>query len=349
MNFPLRPEAASERADQHDLLFFVISGLTVFFTVAVYLAIIYLAVKYNHRSKADRSNPPHGNTKLEIAWSVGPLILAIGIFFWSTDQFVGLYKPPTKATELFVIGKQWMWHIQHTNGIRENNEMHIPVGEPVRLTMISQDVLHAFYIPEFRLQWHVVPGRYTSYWFTPTKPGKYHILCAMHCGTQHSEMGGYVYVMPKKEYQDWVAKGGNRFIKTPTTMAEAGKQLYEKLACGNCHGDQDNERGPSLYGIYGTKRRMKDGQMVVADNAYMRNAIYDPYMHLVTGYDKTMPEYKKDQVSEEQVLQLTEYIKTLGQAPPSQESGQAVTPPVGGTNENTMRPGEPQPMSEGGR
>jgi cytochrome c oxidase subunit 2 len=305
-------------------------------------------VKYSHKNKVDRSNAPHGNTKLEIAWSVIPLFMAIGIFVWSTQQFVSLYQPPKNTTKLFVIGKQWMWHIEHTNGIRENNEMHVALGQPVQLTMISQDVIHAFYIPEFRLQWHVVPGRYTSFWFTPTVPGKYHILCAMHCGTQHSEMGGYVYVLPKKEYEDWVAKGGNRFKDTPTTMADAGKQLYEKLACGNCHGDKDNERGPSLYGLYGTKRRLKTGEMVEADNAYIRDAIYDPYMQLVTGYDKTMPEYKKEQISEEQVLQLIEYIKTLGQAPPTAVTGQPTAQPVTPGNNTTITPGGANPMSSEG-
>ncbi|HRI42608.1 MAG TPA: cytochrome c oxidase subunit II [Fimbriimonadaceae bacterium] len=315
MNFPIRPEAASEHAGKHDALFYTITALTIFFTIGVYVAVLFLALKYNHKNKADRSNAPHGNTKLEIAWSVIPLGMAIAIFAWSTQQFVDLYKVPKDAMQVFVIGKQWMWQIQHTNGIRENNELHVPLGEPVQLTMISQDVIHAFYIPEFRLQWHVVPGRYTSFWFTPTKPGKFHILCAMHCGTQHSEMGGYVYVLPKKEYQEWVAKGGNRFIATPTSMAQAGKQLYERLACGTCHGDKDNERGTTLYGLFGSQRKLKDGSMVVADNAYIRDAIYDPYRHLVTGYDKTMPVYEKSQVSEEQILQLTEYIKTLGQAP----------------------------------
>lgn len=344
MNFPIQPPAASERAFGHDLLFYTISILCIVFTVGVYAAIVYLAVKYNFRRKVDRSNAPAGNTKLEIAWSVIPLFLVLGIFVWSTDQFVGLYNKPQKANEIFVIGKQWMWHIQHTNGIRENNEMHIPVDEPVRLTMISQDVLHAFYIPEFRLQWHVVPGRYTSYWFTPTKPGKYHILCAMHCGTQHSEMGGYVYVLPKKEYQEWLAKGGNRFLPTPTTMAEAGKQLYDKYRCANCHTDKDTERGPSLYAIYGSKRRLKDGQMVTADNEYIRNAIYAPDLHLTTGYDNTMPQYLKSQISEEQVLQLTEYIKTLGMAPPSTPIGTpaTITPPG-----NTMNLGNSTPSGGG--
>lgn len=345
MNYPIAPEAASEHAVKHDYLFYTISALTIFFTIAVYAAVLYLAVKYNHKNKVDRSNAPHGNTKLEIAWSVIPLLMALGIFAWSTAQFVDMYRPPKDATEMFVIGKQWMWHIEHANGIRENNEMHVALGEPVRLTMISQDVIHSFYIPEFRMQWHVVPGRYTSFWFTPTKPGKFHILCAMHCGTQHSEMGGYVYVMPKKEYQEWVAKGGNRFKETPKTMAQAGKDLYDRLACGTCHGDQDNERGPSLYAIYGSQRRLKDGRTALADNAYLRRAIYEPYAQITYGYTNTMPEYTKEQLSEEQVLAIISYIKTLGQVPPDT----AVERPVGpGANQDQpdMNPEEARPTNE---
>lgn len=327
MNLQIYPEAASERAVEHDQLFLFISALTVFFTVVVGAVLLFLAVKYRcTNAKVDRSNAPYHNTRLEVAWSVVPLLLAMLVFFWSTKQFVSLTNAPKDATDMFVIGKQWMWHVQHANGIRENNEMHVPVGRPIRLTMISQDVIHAFYIPEFRIQWHVVPGRYTQMWFTPTKPGRYHIFCAMHCGAQHSEMGGYVYVLPQAEFQKWVENGGNRFQPQPKTMAEAGKQMWDKYACGSCHGAKDNERGPSLYALFNSKRRLKNGEEVVADADYIRDSIYNPAAKMTAGYENTMSPYTKEQISEEQMLNLIEYIKTLGIAPSAPSGTSPATP-----------------------
>ena len=162
-----------------------------------------------------------------------------------------------------VIGKQWMWHLEHSNGIRENNELHIPIGQPIKLTMISQDVMHAFYIPEFRVQKFVNPGQYTSLWFTATKPGKYHIFCNQYCGTQHSLMGGYVYAMEPADFQRWKDQGGYKggeFDTAVKTQEEQGAELYESIGCVNCHNANNNRRGPTLYGIYGSKRQLTDGR-----------------------------------------------------------------------------------------
>lgn len=310
-NFPLTPEQGSRHAARIDQLFFVMVALTVFFTLIVLAIVVTFAVKYRAGRKVDRSNAPNENLKLEIAWSVIPLILALAVFAWGAQQFVDIRTPPKNPMDVFVVGKQWMWHIQHANGIREMNELHVPVGVPVRLTMISQDVLHAFFIPEFRIQWHVVPGRYTSMWFEATKPGRYRIFCNVYCGTQHSEMGGFVYVMPKKEFAQWLASGGNRFQPIPATMAESGKQLFEANYCTNCHTEQDTPRGPSLNGVYGRTRRLKGGNATVADEAYLRESIINPYDKLNVGYDQTMPSYK-DQFSEEELLKLIAYMKSLG-------------------------------------
>jgi len=328
MNFPIMPPQASENAVQHDWLFFAITGLTVFFTVVVYALVVFLAVRYRTGSKVDRSHPPHENIRLEVAWSGIPLLLALAVFAWGAKQFVDLRVPPKDAMNVYVIGKQWMWHIQHANGVRENNTLHLPAGRPVMFTMISQDVIHSFFIPAFRIQYHVVPGRYTMQWTTPTVPGKYNLFCSMHCGTQHSEMGGYVYVMPPAEFQEWLAKGGEKVSALKLTMEEQGADLYKKFSCANCHGPTDTPRGPSLYALLGKTRKFTDGSSAVADEAYLREAILNPYHKLNEGYENTMPVYQ-GQITEEQVLHLVAYLKTLGGVAPA-----AATAPTSTSEQN---------------
>jgi cytochrome c oxidase subunit 2 len=339
--FPLAPTQASEYAKQYDPLFYAITLLTIFFTVAVMSVVVFFAIRYKAGSKADRSRPQHENLKLEIAWSLPPLLLGLFIFAWGAALFVGVRRPPANALNIFVIGKQWMWHIQHPNGVREMNELHVPEGVPVKLTMISQDVIHAFYIPQFRVQYMVIPGRYTYEWFTATKPGRYYLFCAMHCGTQHSEMGGYVYVMPKAEYAAWLEHGGSTPSPTIQTMAQKGEELYTQLNCMNCHGATDTERAPSLVGIYNKPVKVDNGSVATADDNYIRESIVNPYAHIVQGYTNTMPQYtagSKGQLSEEQLQEMVEYIKSLtpGTVPaqgspsssPAKATNAASAPPV---------------------
>ncbi|MBS1708511.1 MAG: c-type cytochrome [Armatimonadetes bacterium] len=304
------PPQASEWAFHYDLLFWGTSALAVFFTLVVGILVTVLAIKYRAGSKADRRNPIDHSNLLEMSWSLPPLVLAIGMFFWSATDFIQYRKMPEKASEIFVIGKQWMWHLQHMNGIRENNELHCVVGQPVKMTMISQDVIHAMYLPDFRAQFHVVPGRYTELTFTPTMTGKFRMLCAMHCGTQHSEMVGQVIVMSPKDYADWLAKDGNRFTPTALSMADAGKRLFTEKGCGNCHGGVDTERAPTLVGLFGKQRDFDNGEKVVADNEYVRESIVNPWRLINKGYTNTMPAYK-GQITEEQVLDLMAYIKSI--------------------------------------
>jgi cytochrome c oxidase subunit 2 len=245
---------------------------------------------------------------MEFWWVLVPTILGLATFFWSTKLFVDMRTPPKDAKEIFVVGKQWMWHVQHSNGVRENNTLHVPVGKPVKLTLISQDVLHAFYIPAFRTQIHVVPGRYTTMWFTATKAGEYHLFCGMYCGTQHSEMGGKVVALEPREYAAWIANGGNTV--PPMTMAQAGKRVWDRVACGNCHGPNDTVRAPSLVGIFGKKRSFTDGTSLIADDTYIRESIVRPGNHITQGYgDNTMLPYQ-DTLTEEELLNLLAYIKT---------------------------------------
>ena len=312
-NLPLAPPQASDFAARYDLLFYTLTAVCGFFGIITLVAMVYFALKYKQGSNADRTGASDGSLPLEISWSILPFVLAVLFFWWGAKEFIYFKRPPKDAMQVYVVGKQWMWHFQHPeSGIRENNALHLPVGVPVRLTMISQDVIHALYIPEFRVQYQVVPGRYTQVWCTPTKVGKYHLFCAMYCGTQHSEMGGYVYVMEKGDYARWVAHGGND-VQTKS-LVDRGADIYTKMACANCHTDRDTIRAPSLYGLYGKTRRFDDGSTAVADDVYIRESILDPFKHIVAGYTDTMIEYK-GQISEDDIFSLVAYIKSLGGLP----------------------------------
>lgn len=313
-NYPVAPPQASTFAPEYDALFYLISILTVFFTVVVLACVLFFALKYRKGSKANRSNIVHDSHKVEIAWSVPPLILGLVIFAWGAQMFVNMRTMPKDAIEIFVMGKQWMWHVQHANGVRENNTLTVPTGQKVKLTMISQDVIHAMYIPAFRAQYQVIPGRYTSLWFEATKPGKYPLFCNMYCGTQHSEMGGYVYVVSPEEYAQFLARGGDAKDPSVKTVADHGRTLYKQLACGSCHFEKDDKKGPSLHGIAGIPRKMTTGETVTANDDYLRESIINPGGRLTAGYDNTMPQDYKSQLTEEQIRSLIEYMKTLGGA-----------------------------------
>jgi cytochrome c oxidase subunit II len=311
---PIFPDQASNFAVESDALYYTLSLLSAVFTLLVFGLVLWLAVKYRRGNRVDRSNPVHHSSILEMSWSIGPLILGLAVFVWSAKLFAQMYgQAPKDSMEIYVIGKQWMWHLQHPNGIRENNELHVPVGKNVKLTLISQDVIHSFFIPAFRIKRDVIPGLYTSVWFKATKPGKYHLFCAEYCGTQHSEMIGSVYVMSPADFEAWQRTGGQRAQDTqpiPTTMAAKGKAIYEQQGCGNCHDSDGMNRGPSLAGLYGSQVKLKSGQMAVADTAYLRKAIMTPNEEIADTYQQIMPAYK-DQITEEQLLQVIEYIKSL--------------------------------------
>jgi cytochrome c oxidase subunit 2 len=309
MNFPFLPERASTFSDQVDALGLVLTTLTIFFTAIVFALLIFFAVRYRRGSKVNRKNPQHHNIVMELTWSIIPLILGLAVFVMAMIPYTQIYNPPPNAEEIFVIGKRWMWHIEHNNGIRENNELHVPTGRPFKLTMISQDVIHGFYVPAFRIKRDAIPGRYNTVWFEATRPGRYHLFCTEYCGTNHSEMGGWVYVMTPADYADWLKTGGQGAISPKIASAEdQGRELFGTLACSNCHGAQDTVRAPSLVGIYNRPRKLLSGEIVNADDEYLRGAIRKPEDHLLDGYGQvtTMPAYKDDQ--------LIVYIKALGSA-----------------------------------
>lgn len=323
-NLPLVPEQASSYAAQMDPLFWVLVTLTVLFAGTVLTLLLFFAIRYRRGAQVDRSNAPDEHQFLEITWTVIPLLLGLGVFVWGAKLYAGAFgPPPANALEIFVVGKQWMWHIQHSNGIRENNELHVPLGRPIALTMISQDVIHDFYVPEFRIHVDVVPGRYTREWFTPIKIGRYRLFCAQYCGTDHSKMTGWVTVMDPADYARWLANGGQEVPAAPKTMAALGADLYQREGCAQCHDPGAPGHGPVLTGLYGSIVTKPSGEKAVADAAYLREQILTPVDRVAPKYQQIMPSYK-GQLTEEQVLQLIAYIKSLGpQNPASAEPAPA--------------------------
>lgn len=314
LNFRLFPEAASSFAGQIDALYIFLCAVTVFFVVAIFAIVVYFAVRYRRKSADEVPDPVEGNTLLEITWSVIPLIIVMIMFAWGTRVFLVVRRPPANATPVYVVGKQWMWKIQHPNGRSEINELHVPVGQPIRLTMTSEDVIHSFFVPAFRVKMDVVPGRYSSAWFEATQEGSYQLLCAEYCGTSHSKMRGKVIALSQAEYQEWLdevpASGAPAAGGEALTMADMGAAVFEQFKCGTCHMEKSGALGPSLHGIYNHEIELVDGSMVVADDAYLRESILNSQASLVKGYGPVMPPYA-GQIDEQQILLLIEYIKSL--------------------------------------
>ena len=310
-DFQLNPTQASSFAAEIDLFYYALWALTIVFTIGIAAAAGYLMMRYKRRSMADLPEHIHGSLILEITWSVIPLIISLGIFAWGAKLYYQIYTPPTDALEIYVTGKQWMWRAQHQNGVREINELHIPLGRAIKMTMTSEDVLHSYFIPAFRTKADVVPGRYTMTWFKPTQVGTYNLFCSEYCGTQHSGMIGKVHVMEQKDYQAWLTTGGG--LTYGMTPAKSGEKLFTNLGCAACHKSDGNGRGPSLVGIYNTPQKLTTGVSVTADDAYIRESILNPRAKVLAGYEALMATYQ-GQVSEEQILDLIAYIKSVAKA-----------------------------------
>jgi cytochrome c oxidase subunit II len=305
---PLFPEQASTFAPNVDNLLFFLLAVSVFFSALIFFSIFYFAIKYRRRSERELPRVVHGGMALEVVWSVIPFGLTMVMFAWGTSIFFKESRPPDNATQIYVVGKQWMWKLQHPEGQREINELHVPVGRPVKLVMTSEDVIHSFFVPAFRTKQDVVPGKYSTTWFEPTKVGKYHLFCAEYCGTNHSGMTGWIYVMEPQDYQTWLSGSGEG------SLAQRGQRLFESLACSNCHKPDKTGRCPPLVGLYGKSVELTGGATVKFDEAYIRESILHPTAKVVAGYQPIMPTFE-GQVTEEQVLNLVEYIKSLGEKP----------------------------------
>jgi cytochrome c oxidase subunit 2 len=305
--FRLLPEPASTHAPRVDLLYFSLIGLSVLFTLLIAGTIVYFSVKYRRGNRrVDRSAQSEHALGLEIAWMAFPLVLSLAIFAWGAKLYFSAVRPPAGAIDVRVVAKQWMWKFQHADGRREINALHVPVRQPVKLTMVSEDVIHSFYVPAFRIKQDVLPGSYSGCWFEATRTGEFHLFCAEYCGTNHSRMTGRVVVMEPADYEAWLQ--GSPANEPP---AVTGKRLFEELRCAACHSPEvPPVRCPPLVNVFGHDVVLRDGQTVTADEAYLRESILRPNAKIVKGYEPLMPTFD-GQVNEEQLMHLIAYIKSL--------------------------------------
>ena len=314
-NLQLFPEQASTMAARVDALYYFLLGVSGFFATLIAGSLVVFAVRFRRRPGNERPAPIHGSVALELIWTVIPFSLAMVMFFWGARVYVSLARPPDDALQVFVVGKQWMWKLQHLEGRREINELHVPIGRAVKLIMTSEDVIHSFFVPAFRIKQDAIPGRYTTAWFEAIKPGTYHLFCAEYCGTEHSGMIGSVVVMDPAEYQAWLSGAPSN-----ASAASAGAQLFEQLGCASCHQNAPDARGPSLTGIFGKPVKLQTGETVIADENYVRESILTPQAKVVAGFQPIMPTFQ-GLVSEEGLLQLIAFIKEQGATAGSEDRG----------------------------
>jgi cytochrome c oxidase subunit 2 len=309
--FRLFPEQASTFAPQVDYLYGFLIAVTTFFTGLIVVLVVGFAIKYRRRPGREEAEHTETGMGLELLWTAIPSVLVLVMFVWGAALFLAESVPPKGAQDIYVVGRQWMWKVQHPNGRREINELHVAAGRAVKLTLASQDVVHSFYIPAFRIKQDAIPGQYRTMWFQPTKPGEYHLFCAEYCGTDHSRMIGRIVVMEDIDYQKWL--GG----VTEQTPVEEGRELFVQLDCISCHGTGSRQRCPPLGNLFGKQEQLENGQTVPVNEAYVRESILEPKAKIVRGYEPVMPSFN-GQVTEEQILALIAYIKSLAPEPSEQ-------------------------------
>jgi len=292
-----------------DALYIFLLIVTGMMTLLIFTCLVFFAARFRHRPGV-RAEQIEGSTPLEITWSTIPFLVFMVIFGWGALVYFQGRTPPKDATEVYVVAKQWMWKVEHAEGQREINELHVPVGRDVKLIMTSQDVIHSFYIPAFRVKQDVLPGRYTVEWFRATKPGVYHLFCAEYCGTQHSGMVGDIVVQEPAQYEAWINGGSGG------PLSATGEKIFAELGCSTCHRTDAQGRGPNLQGIFGKPVQLEDGRTVTADENYVRECILDPGAKRVKGFQPIMPTFQ-GLVSEEQVNALVAYIKSMSAVKPA--------------------------------
>jgi cytochrome c oxidase subunit II len=298
------PPRASDIAQRVDFLFFSMLGLTGAVALAVAFLIVVFSIRYRSGSRGDRTHAPVRGRRLEFAWTALPLAVFLGLFVWGAVVYANFYRAPPDAMPIYIVGKQWMWKLQHANGRREINELHLPLGQPVRLVLTTQDAIHSFFVPAFRLKQDAVPGRYTSISFTPTALGTFDLRCAEYCGTDHARMTGRVIVMRPAEFQRWLAEG-----VTGNSMAARGFALFRAHGCSGCHSARSTVHAPELAGVAGRPVHLADGRTVIADEGYLRDSILLPHKDVVAGFEPVMPSFQ-GQLSEEEILDLIAYLKS---------------------------------------
>jgi len=318
-NFPLWPERASTLAGGVDALFIFLLIVSGLMTLLIFTAVVYFAARYR-RKPGVLAVQIEGSTPLELTWSIIPLFVFMVIFLWGAVVYFKGRTPPRDSTEVYVVAKQWMWKLEHAEGQREINELHVPVGRDVKLIMTSQDVIHSFFVPAFRMKQDVLPGRYTMAWFRATKPGTYHLFCAEYCGTQHSGMIGSIVVMEPAQYEAWMGGGSGG------PLSATGEKIFAELGCATCHRTDAQGRGPNLQGVFGKPVQLEDGRTVMADENYIRECVLDPGAKRVKGFQPIMPTFQ-GLVSEEQVNALVAYVKSLATPGPAGASSAAAPVP----------------------
>jgi cytochrome c oxidase subunit II len=295
--------AASDTAARVDELFFALLGLTGGVTLVLFVLMIWFSIRYRKGAHVARANPPTGNRVLELGWIFTPLVIFIGIFAWAAAVYGSFYKRDPNAMTIYVVGKQWMWKVQHANGRREIDELHVPSGQPVRLILSTEDVIHSFYVPAFRIKQDAVPGRYTTISFTPTRIGEYRLHCAEYCGTDHARMGGRVLVMAPAAFAQWLQAGNEN-----ASLAAQGFELFRRKGCSGCHEKGSSVHAPDLDGVFGRAVHLSDGRTVIADEGYLRDSMLLPKRDVVAGYEPIMPSFQ-GQLDEGEIAALIAFLK----------------------------------------
>ena len=302
--FRIFPEQASTLAPRTDHLLYFLLGTSAFMSVLIAALIVWFSIRYRRRPGNEVAIQIEGSNKLEIFWTVTPLIVFMVAYAWGASVYFYAYTPPPDALQVYGVGKQWMWKFQHLSGQREINDLHVPVGRAVRVLLTSQDVIHSFFVPDFRVKQDALPGRYTEAWFEATEAGTFHLFCAEYCGTLHSHMIGSVVAMEPAAFEQWLAGGAT------LSPAQRGQKLFQDLGCNTCHRSDTLARGPDLVGLFGKSVRLQGGGVVTADEAYIRESILDPAAKVVDGFQPIMPTFS-GLVSEEGIIDLIEYVKSL--------------------------------------
>ena len=333
----LFPAEASGISPYVDALYVFLLLMTVVGTALVAALLLVFSIRYR-REKNPVATQVEGSTLLEATWTIIPLAIFLVTFVWGALLYFRIYNPPSNALNIYVVGKQWMWKAEHPGGQHEIDALHVPMGQPVQLTMISQDVFHSFSIPDFRIKREVIPGRYSTVWFEATQTGTYHLFCTQYCGTQHSGMIGTVTVLSPDDYKKWLQQSTSGM-----SLAQNGERLFASMGCNSCHSGNAAARGPNLAGVYGAKLTLTDGSQMLVNDAYLRDAILNPSQHVTAGFAPIMPTYQ-GQISEDGLIDLVEYIKNMQsndrvqQTLVTSESDHAapITPPQG-TNETVKQ------------
>ena len=305
-HFHWLPVAASSAAGRYDALMLALFILTGLVALVLFFLIIFCCIRYRAGSAASRAHAPTRGRVMEITWTVTPLLLFLGIFGWAAWDYAALYRAPPEAMPVFVVAKHWMRNLQPANGRREIGELHVPLGQPVRLVMTSQDVIHSFYVPAFRIKQDVLPGRYTSLWFTATAAGEYHLFCAEYCGTDHAHMRGRIVVMNPADFARWLQHGD-----TQPGLAARGFEAFRRRGCSGCHAAGSSVHAPLLEGLLGRTVHLQDGRSLVADENYIRDSILLPKKDVVAGFQPIMPSFA-GQIDEDELLAIIEYIRSTG-------------------------------------